>query len=1390
MSIFVIQFHSLNMAVNQYYNNLGAIHALKGYHHQFLYSLLRILKGTENEHGFFPEGKYEDLDIYDSANNIIEIIQIKSLKNILTLSDILNSKDNSFIKRALSISTNIVIPKIKLLSFGAVNDDIINLASNEYSPQFITKLKSKGLRDVEIGILEKYFEYEIVSEENVSNDLFQEIERIGLFSDLKVTLDLFVYWIYNAARKQLKLNKSILANELSNIGKFQSERTDFINFFGSLIKPLLNEDIDAKTQIRLKEDFYKGISAEYNHILANVDVIRDEKLKEINYKSQHSNVVFIHGASGQGKSTLAYRYLFDYCGNTSVFELRGIPTETSKLYELINSLEGISKGINFPITLYLDVLPGRKEWINIIEELASKKIFKFIITIRAEDWNAIEIGGKFDFEEIELYFDKEEGSFIYQRLNEVSKDLHFINFEEAWRNFGESGPLMEFVYLVTQKDSLPSKLKQQINKIRDTNDKFSKAQIEILRYVTLIDSFDSEIKASHLASYLQLDKDFFLRIMELLEKEYLVKIAKNGVYISGLHPIRSKIIVDILFDEDFFRKSDYSLNALDFISDDSILNFYLNAFRRVDLPIHVLLEKIKIHQLCSWQAYYLMLKSLIWKGIDDYVNDNILILDDVYQKYGSAWIIILDFNFAFDSESLIQNLDVFPEEMRIYSKSINENLGDKKSVFKYAEEWLRTIPKIDIIPSTENEWDSFALFILWINYFNLNKLKINYTKFNFQEHLKNVSLSVLSHVMYATTLHSQESQKYLSAIELIFLQKLYLKYNIISLKKNENIIDCLYFYDIIDEKIETDKTDIIHEKSIRIVELLRFAYPIMDKYKIKGVGHKMSFISDDYDSSIKEISSENLPLQPFVEVNSILVNLFNYKYRPNNWIEYVDKIISKRKLYTEILKLFYSDIIKYHKSHNYTSLYSYLEKYASDYELKLKDIAFQLPQLPKNIVDEWGRIGENQDNSFSQNIEQQSTGNRLTRSVVSISRYRGFLKSIQSYHSSVDNFIQQSVLVVFRRIQEILKQDYTKIPDNERISVVNIFDAYKSLNETHFAFRSHFSKYINKEDLSTIDRDENIYISGLCSLYRHFIYTKSHIANNIIKAGGSRLLDINCTIQKNIKDKLRSFEKLHRVNISIYFNDDNKSCDIIANFTDTIKSIELINLIYDSIYASLKQPEHTSLRTLVIESYFPDFFIIPLVKGKSLDGKYYKFKSYNLCEKRSDDLAIFNFVPDDIPYYILSKYKINKWESSLIELKDLREMVASASTLHHLGYNLIQFQDIESDDIGEDIVLGYVQKIGLLFQEQLQKCMDILTTQVNKCNKDELLFDNDVDKLDFYQFLLDTFPMLYPSDDLYEKGISNFTINPKEMESWLPRLETLSNNISIIYYYLAGKIIG
>ena len=149
-------------------NNLGAISALKGYRLQFLYTLYRILSYKESESEFHPEGEFEDLDVYSQDGKVVEIIQVKDLGKVLTLSDITTTKkDNKFLKRSVRAFNEGSTPTIKLVSFGQINEDVKNLAKTEYSESIIKKLKRQGLNQKEIDILKGNFKYETVTEQNI-----------------------------------------------------------------------------------------------------------------------------------------------------------------------------------------------------------------------------------------------------------------------------------------------------------------------------------------------------------------------------------------------------------------------------------------------------------------------------------------------------------------------------------------------------------------------------------------------------------------------------------------------------------------------------------------------------------------------------------------------------------------------------------------------------------------------------------------------------------------------------------------------------------------------------------------------------------------------------------------------------------------------------------------------------------------------------------------------------------------------------------------------------------------------------------------------------------------------------------------------------------------------
>jgi hypothetical protein len=1376
-------------------NNLGAISALKGYRVQFLYSLYRILTFKEAENKFHPEGKFEDLDVYNHADTVVEIIQVKDLGKVLTLADIITTKkENTFLKRAIKSYDEGNSPLIKLVSFGEINEDVKNLSNSDYSQSFIKKLNKQGLNQKDIEVLKGNFQYEIVDKQSIENEALSNIEKWGSFVDTQITLDLLLYWIYYAAEKQLSITPSNFKTQFDKVCKFQSERISFNKTYNSLIQPL-DSNIEHEDIEHLKLDFYKGISATYKHILADVDVIRVDKLRQIQENFNDSNIVFIHGASGQGKSTLAYRFLKENCSENTVFELKQLPENITTIYDVINSLEGISKGIRFPLTIYIDVEPGNKEWIHVLKELASKKNFNFLITIREEDWNSIEVGDKFIFSEIELIFEQEEAELIYDALDDYNKDLKFINFVSSWDYFGGKGPLLEFVYLIAQNESLSAKLNSQINKIRSDSSDLGKEKVLLLRYIVLADSYGAKVKLTELNQFLQLKNEIHF-LIDLLQKEYLLKISSDKSHIIGLHPVRSEIIKGLLFDDEIYKESDFALDALSFISDNTTLVFLRNAFRYSGLLPEILIERLKAFEPKSWQMYFLIFKSLLWKGIADYTKKNNSVLNQIYTDYGNGWKIVVNFDFAsvIEGGSMMENSDIFTEEQRQYAKSMNQKFSDKKEVFSYCLDWLNNLKAINIIPQGKHEWDSFGLFLFWLNHFNNKSIVIDFNQFEFEENLSHQSLDTIALTLYALKVYSSQSFSYVERTEKIFLRKLSEKYNIISIEQNDKDISCHYLFDIVDEEFETEENDFVNAKSMKIIDLLRFAFPEKEYYNSNGVGHQFSFLPSNHDSSIKQIPQRNLPLKPLVEINSTYINLFEYTKRPNSWQEYVNEVIDRRLLLNDVMSKMTKAFNLYHKQKHLKPLADYVHDYTENYHQIIKGKS--APVLPQNIIDEWGEYGDGSAKKVKSNFNSSESLSEKPelKQILASKKYSSFLGLYQDLDCSIENFLWQSAESIFRKIKISLKEDVSSMSDNARVSLVgNLFKAFEVIDKFQEEFRLHFVKFIDSVVLKKLENSEIDNISILCFLYRQFIYSDSFVAGNASKIAITRLTDTESNIKRKISNGLKVIAKGFEGNIKVEFDEKNNRCVILVYHYVSIESFQLIELLYNKLYELLEQPDYTSIKYLILNTKYPIFNIILLISGKSINSTWYEFKTYNLREKRFDQLEQFNLIPQKIPLDIIERHSIESWNIELNEFENLDKLLESASTAYQLAFHFSQlgyFEDKTVEDYNENILKKHVDKTGSMFQANLQKALDIFGTYAAQCNNAGIEFTDDVEKCDFFELFIDSHKFFYPNDMLFEKRELNLSLGTKEIEGWIPRLEKLVSNISIIYYFIAGKIIG
>ncbi len=282
--------------------------------------------------------------------------------------------------------------------------------------------------------------------------------------DPEATFELLSYWMLRAAEKKALITKKEVAARVQAVGAFVQNRAAYHREAESII-PLVDEQPGDPE--RLFAEFYRGVAARFQHIQADVDVPREHWLGDIKRAYEETRCVVLRGASGQGKSALAYRYLKQYVPSAWRYEVRLIDGPQHAI-GLARALFGHINAIGAPAFVYVDVPPGGNAWVELIRELASLENVHFLVSIREEDWRRTHADTLLvELRELELRLTREEAAQIYSRLSEQGNPGHLLGFDDAWVRFGQRGPLLEFSHFIVHNELLERRLRGQIDRIRD-----------------------------------------------------------------------------------------------------------------------------------------------------------------------------------------------------------------------------------------------------------------------------------------------------------------------------------------------------------------------------------------------------------------------------------------------------------------------------------------------------------------------------------------------------------------------------------------------------------------------------------------------------------------------------------------------------------------------------------------------------------------------------------------------------------------------------------------------------------------------------------------------------------------------------------------------------------
>jgi len=1006
--------------------SLGAESAFRGYRLQALYILHRIIDSKDMPKlTFQPEGR-EDLAIYEGGK-LVEAIQVKARGRNLSISSFSPEKPLSFFHRAVKLLRTKPQPSVRIISFGPIGPEMKKAWDGDTEKQrsISKKLVAYGLSSSDVNQVFGSIGLIKVDEDLVRNGVFAFLRESLLGGDPKSAFELLTYWLYLASEKRDRITYSSLIYKINRVGRYLMERaTSHAEWFTSIV-PLEDSTIDESKLQMLVEEYYQGIAASYEHILANVDVVRDEKLKTINDLFQEASVVIIHGASGQGKSTLAYRYLHDFVPDKWRFEIRLVEGRQHAL-RIARALSGHADAVDAPMIILIDVLPSFRGWIDLVRELARHKNLRLLVVIREEDWRRASLSAAdFHFRQIELSFDENEACHLYPHLSSLSPPAKFTDFEAAWARFGFGGPLLEFVYLVTQNETLQERLDAQVKNLQDSVRKgdLYPAELELLRQIAVASAYQARVNLRKLVDHLELTAP--RRTLQLFEKEYLLRCSPDGNYVEGLHPIRSAILSGLLTDPILHPWSDVARTCLQLVDESDLEIFLLHSFSRHSDATRILVGQLKEHQPATWSGLAGILRALLWLGVYEYVADNKDLIEEAFDLFGSGWLFMLDFDIAGIGGEALENwwrdLSIVPEEMKDKIAEFRSRQTPKDTVFQHGKMWLSDIAKAPTGLTTDSDWAAVAETFFWTGYLKVQSRVSDWIKDeDLDTAIETLPLKALGDVVLGVSfLWDKRFSQWLAKHRRLLLERYRDGTNTVMIDDDGNTIRAHFLvgfgldkgYEHSDQPTSGSGIGGLHNEALWRVELLRRLVPDRQSYGCQGYGHRLGTLSLSFDDTEKEaIPVDSFPPPWPVQVNSWFGQLGLYPLRPSSWLEYSSEICELRQEVLSSLEVLRKALNAHFRKQSPIKLTSFIESSKwSDSQLAVSNP----PLLPQCASDEWGFVGESKRDERDQKMPvagRPSADKKPTEWIeiaFSLWQYRDYLAVLKDHTRSLSNFYQQ-----------------------------------------------------------------------------------------------------------------------------------------------------------------------------------------------------------------------------------------------------------------------------------------------------------------------------------------------------------------------------------------------
>lgn len=739
--------------------------ALRGYSYQFLYSCYLILSsGTDAQ--FQLEG-IEDVDCIKQkdGNSSVTHIQLKYS---------VNKQDASFLPDVLKNFLEAYLLDQNRY-FKLVYD--FPVAKGHLSKLFESNLDDKS-RNYWIDVIARirqnnpYWNWAAYDfNKFISRLSFEKIEKATLASKIEqalieayeITTDnisLFTNSIEILCFEKMEQRAYITRNELDI--RIQSVKINISKGFQNPAHSWIRKLDFSKPSIDEGRSFYEGKKATPADIASGLPIERLTLKNDVINSVKENTVTVIKASSGQGKTTLALQVAYSIQKEYRPYQLLWC----DDIKEIGNIVQFFKARIQLgeKLLILIDNLDNHLSKWNYLAQLLQSELhrhYKLLITSREIDWYNY-CGDLSNIQSINIIRPvlEERDAIEIFNLFKAAKHLHpnVTSWQKAWNQIAERQLLIEYVYLLTHGEMLSERISSQISEIGKSP--YGKIKCDILRKVCFADLCGIRLSVVNLYANLSETPDAdFGELIKSMESEFLVHVNTEVGYIEGLHPIRSKHIVERL--HEFFPIDNTALSVIE-IANKQDLPVLFSHLPEFDLNKDEFVSDVieKLWDKNDLSNYISAIQGIFSGSVRRYFLSNQAAFDDA-NAHGGLFVISAELcpfatfkEFNVSVETLDKMKKMFPENKNVnYLCELRNRIPacnlKETFIYTFCSGLYRKMSKFNICEI--NDAASYASIAEWIyNIDSVFNLSINIPLERIWLEPEKVSLDCISTLMYVS----------------------------------------------------------------------------------------------------------------------------------------------------------------------------------------------------------------------------------------------------------------------------------------------------------------------------------------------------------------------------------------------------------------------------------------------------------------------------------------------------------------------------------------------------------------------------------------------------------------------------------------------------------------